>query len=194
MDQQQLFNAGPVRQTSGSTTLRRPRICRQDGCDRLARAVQGARYCEEHACMVDGRWSADAFKERGAERECLACGRSFKRWRNTRATSFTVDVCPDCIRDSPLTIRRLEAHKVPAELAAEWLRKGPDLRCEFCERRLHRKGQGPQIDHDHRCCPGSESCGKCIRGILCSSCNTGLAGTERILAVVSLEKVLAWIK
>lgn len=31
------------------------------------------------------------------------------------------------------------------------------------------------IDHDHGCCPtGDGSCGQCIRGILCASCNTGL--------------------
>lgn len=30
------------------------------------------------------------------------------------------------------------------------------------------------VDHDRSCCPGTKSCGKCIRGILCSKCNTGL--------------------
>lgn len=27
------------------------------------------------------------------------------------------------------------------------------------------------IDHDHLCCPGQKTCGKCIRGILCNDCN-----------------------
>lgn len=27
------------------------------------------------------------------------------------------------------------------------------------------------VDHDHLCCKGLRSCGKCIRGLLCSSCN-----------------------
>lgn len=36
-------------------------------------------------------------------------------------------------------------------------------------------GRGWHVDHDHACCPESaKSCGKCIRSLLCSNCNTGL--------------------
>lgn|SRR4051794_14221534 len=27
------------------------------------------------------------------------------------------------------------------------------------------------VDHDHACCPGPTSCGRCARGLLCSACN-----------------------
>lgn len=35
--------------------------------------------------------------------------------------------------------------------------------------------RGLAVDHDHTCCPGEKSCGKCIRGLLCTSCNLGIS-------------------
>ena len=42
--------------------------------------------------------------------------------------------------------------------------------CKICgEPEKHKKRLS--VDHDHVCCSGPTSCGKCIRGLLCSTCN-----------------------
>lgn len=43
--------------------------------------------------------------------------------------------------------------------------------CPVCLDPLAGKLQG---DHDHDCCPGVRTCGKCFRGILHQKCNTGI--------------------
>lgn len=40
--------------------------------------------------------------------------------------------------------------------------------CGICRSNLSDK---PCVDHDHACCSGEKSCGRCIRGLLCRPCN-----------------------
>lgn len=48
--------------------------------------------------------------------------------------------------------------------------------CELCgdkpERTLH-------VDHDHNCCSGQRTCGKCVRGIICNRCNKAVDKYEK---------------
>jgi hypothetical protein len=45
------------------------------------------------------------------------------------------------------------------------------------------------VDHDHACCPGARSCGRCIRGLTCSSCNwmIGLAHDDSLILLAAVR-------
>jgi len=48
------------------------------------------------------------------------------------------------------------------------------------------------IDHDHQCCAGVGSCGKCIRGLLCNRCNWMLGNSGD--SVLRLKNGIKYLK
>lgn len=52
--------------------------------------------------------------------------------------------------------------------------------CWICK-----KEEGVAIDHDHSCCPGAHSCGKCVRGVLCISHNLMLGIAKDDLSILT---------
>ncbi len=53
--------------------------------------------------------------------------------------------------------------------------------CAICgQPETARKNKRLSVDHDHRCCPTSRTCGGCVRGLLCHHCNATLGHIERM--------------
>lgn len=60
-------------------------------------------------------------------------------------------------------------------------------KCHLCKDR-----NATCIDHDHNCCSAQRSCGKCVRGLLCTRCNRvlGMIG-DSIPFLVDIEQYLS---
>ena len=66
----------------------------------------------------------------------------------------------------------------------EQLLKDQDYRCAICHTEIVYLSRHLAVDHDHNCCPGMRSCGKCIRGLLCVACNAGLGQLKDNIGVL----------
>ena len=79
--------------------------------------------------------------------------------------------CRTCMRMNMATQNVLRYGITPEQV--EEMSTAQDHRCAIC--RMHfGQERKRHIDHDHSCCPGGGSCGKCVRALLCASCNHGL--------------------
>lgn len=83
--------------------------------------------------------------------------------------------CSPCSSDY-MTLKRYRFDRARVlQIVAD---QGGCAMCHTAEPRAMGFRNGWHVDHDHKCCPGDESCGLCIRGVLCADCNKliGLAG------------------
>lgn len=46
--------------------------------------------------------------------------------------------------------------------------------CAICKIAPDPDGPPFHVDHDHQCCPSDTTCGRCVRGIVCTRCNSAL--------------------
>lgn len=119
------------------------------------------------------RAESDATRER--ERRYYANNRELVLAKNRRY----IEANPDVERRIKLRRFGMTLDDYEAMLVAQG---GVCAVCQQPETRTTRSGRvmALAIDHDHRCCPGDGSCGRCIRALLCANCNqaAGLLGED----------------
>lgn len=87
---------------------------------------------------------------------------------------------PGCRPKTDFRKNANEKHGVSDEQFAEMVERQNNC-CKICRNPFI---ETPHIDHDHSCCPGISSCGKCVRGLLCRGCNIGIGFLKDDPAIV----------
>lgn len=110
---------------------------------------QGRKYCKRCGCWApEDEFCNSVATADGRGAICKGCRQIYDMKRNYNLTPHEYD-----------TILTAQGTK-----------------CMVCQLDVSHVGgrNGWNVDHDHGCCPGVRTCGKCIRGLLCGFCNRGL--------------------
>ena len=124
---------------------RRPAVCQR--CEkRPVRRIRGAKWCSPCAGKT-------------TKIECPVCGvRAFRDvTRNGR--------CLKCASQKAHGSRLVATYNITRDQYDEIL-SAQGGGCAICGRVLTKRNYC--VDHDHACCAGPTSCGRCVRGLICS--------------------------
>ncbi len=116
---------------------------------------------------------------------CRNCGEYFKEkdMKNSKVGQYKgISYCKTC---APLLghIRNVKKYGITIDQYHEMLEK-QNYSCKICGLKESTYRKRLSIDHDHLCCPGVKSCGKCIRGLLCHYCNMGLGSFKDDVSLI----------
>jgi len=124
---------------------------------------------------------------------CAACNPRRKRVGRAPWTSVIKRVCPLCGQEFQLGHARQIYCKACIPNKKSWTRWTSHrmTETEFVSRLASQHGrcavcgdplpaEAALVDHDHSCCSGQKTCGKCVRGLVCSACNLGLGNLENL--------------
>lgn len=145
-----------------------------------APTAKQCRMCEQIKPMEEFSRGGKGCKG-GRSSYCLPCaGKRQREWRaaNPELNRATTERFNQRRQPSRAIDRLAWSYKLTGDQFNEIL-KGQGGGCAICAGVPNGRGTRFHVDHDHRCCPqAGRCCGKCIRGLLCSKCNTmlGLAG------------------
>lgn len=134
----------------------------------------------------------DVARKKYCTRDCSHTGNAKNLWnygRNNKVNPFGIRPCTSCKKQYAPTgskqqwcpkccpesrHRHIMARYGLSNLTYKAMVKSQKGLCAICLKKPKRF----MVDHDHKCCPGRRTCGKCVRGLLCQRCNILLGFAE----------------
>lgn len=122
--------------------------------------------------------------EKRKQGQCRRC------WRDD-STVNNRTYCPEC-SSAIGKEHRFKKYGITADQYVD-LGRAQGWKCAICSNFDGDGGRKLCIDHDHSCCPGSGSCGKCIRGLICFKCNVTLGMiNDDVELLASMQRYLTY--
>lgn len=189
---------GQVARYCGGSACRNPvRLCQICNSE-FQPHINGARakYCANCTEIKDSAGWQNNQKARADI--CAVCGETGYPIARGRVWPY---LCKHCLFPIRHVENRLRLHHVKWDLA-KILLTNPD--CPICGTNMlipirqiggtsNRARAQLAVDHDHNCCASiSNSCGECVRGLICMKCNTALGLLKDDSGCV--EKLLKYIQ
>lgn len=148
------------------------RVCKLGYCNKKVRSKE---LCAGHLKQLSSGYDLTPLRDvrkKGSSEERNSLGEKFctkcEYWLHVIYFG-QCSTTTDKLRSSCKKCHAIEKYGLNAR-SYEDLLQSQGGKCAVCDEQLSQRKTC--VDHDHSCCPGFKSCGKCVRGILCYNCNT----------------------
>ena len=159
-------------------------------CDRATYVKKGGPWCRAHYVQLrKGAPIAPVrshgishLRDSGGRKLCARCGvwKVVSEYPRKKGTPDGLAIpCRTCVQ----SMRLFEYYRLSVSGFDELL-LSQGGKCAVCPR-TEPNGHGWHVDHDHSCCSGTKSCGGCVRGVLCSGCNTALGMVKDDISILT---------
>ena len=164
----------------------------KDDNDREGRAYRIMTHPMKNHCRRGHRRSPSNLYSNGGCKKCAIA--NARAWAE-RNPERRAEICQAWIENNPeqfKLIQRRSRYGMSPEDFGKLLTKQRG-RCAGCGRVFdEQRWSRPHVDHDHKCCPGERSCGKCNRGLLCFSCNVIIGhARDNTMTLINLSDYLS---
>jgi hypothetical protein len=124
-------------------------------------------------------------KTQGTKIQCRWC----KEYLNKKEFGKSKTYCKQC-SNKVGHMQNLKRYGLTAEQYIDMSNAQNNV-CKICGNE-EKQNRRLSVDHDHSCCAGSNSCGKCIRGLLCAYCNKTLGMVKD--DIQTLQKMIDYLR
>lgn len=128
--------------------------------------------------------SKDSSDKRGHKGICKECAaKKQAEFRDTWSTEKH-----EAVKAAMLLSARKSLYGEEGIKHFEEQRRLQENKCDICKQEMIKACS----DHNHLCCDGRKTCGKCLRGALCDKCNRGLGLLGD--SIINLKAAITYLK